>query len=331
MGRVQRNERGATLIEVVLGVAVALVVVAAGYTVMTGTEQATTTNDLTTQMQQNARVAMELVTQDLKMAGFGMTSAVGACTYAMMPADNTPAGPDTGPDSVSLAIPTVLSTLAAQANGPINTIALQSGAVAAMTPSGFAVGALISIGGVISTSVSGISGDVLTLASTIGAPAVFPVGTQVYWLQCIPYTIGTTTTVCAGNAPCLLRNGVAIAEGIEDLQLAYACDGCTGNATPDGIIDDQNGSNTFDAADFIYNTTWMTSPLTPDTIRLVRVNIVAREIRSDPIWNGTAPVIVEDHNPANPGDPGFNQQTYQQIRRRLLTRTVDLRNQGLSS
>lgn len=331
MGLLRHNERGVTLLEITFGISITLIVVAAGYTVMNSTEQATSMNDLTSQMQQNARVAMELIAQDFKMAGFDMAGAVGACTYAVMPVDNTPTGPDTGPDSVSLAVPTVISTLVVQATGPIQTITLQPGAVAAMAPSGFTIGALISIGGALSTSVAGISGDVLTLASPISAPAVFPVGTQVFWLQCIPYAIGTTSTVCAGNAPCLLRNGVAIAEGIEDIQLAYACDGCTGSGVPDGIIDDQNGSNTFDAADFIYNTTWTASPLTPDTIRLVRVNIVAREIRSDPIWTGTAPVVVEDHNPAIPGDPGFVQQTYKQIRRRLLTRTVDMRNQGLSS
>jgi len=38
-------------------------------------------------------------------------------------------------------------------------------------------------------------------------------------------------------------------------------------------------------------------------------------------------VVVGDHNPTN--DAGFNLTTYQQIRRRVLIRTVDARNLGL--
>lgn len=326
------------------GLAIALIVVGAGYTVMSGSEKAATLNDQTAQMQQNARVAMELLSRDIKMAGFGMNGPVGACGTAIVPLDNTPGGPDTGPDQVRLVVPTVLSTLAATATGPFTTITLQAGAVAAMTPDGFGVGAAISIGGTQATTVAAIAGDVLTNGTTVGAPMVFlgcvqpcTGATQVFWQQCITYSIGTTLAACGVNAPCLLRNGVAIAEGIEDLQLAYACDGCAG-AIPDGVVDDQNASGTFDAADFISDSTWAASPITADTIRLVQINIVARQPRaqvSSPSEVGTAgmstpaPIVAADHNPSS--DAGFNLATYSQIRRRLLTRTVQARNLGLTS
>ncbi len=336
-----RTERGATLVELMFGLAIALVAVGAGYAVMNSSQRAASVNSQTAEMQQNVRVAMELLTQDLKTAGFGMNGAVGGCAYAIVPADNQTGGPDTGPDAVSLVVPTVLSTLAAQVTGgpATTTITLQSGAVAAMAPNGFGAGTVISINGILAGSVVGIAGDILTLGNAISAPAVFPPGTPVYWLQCLRYDVVRVTdvnaaTLCTGNPPCLRRGPnpdtnptsmVAVAEGIEDLQLAYACDGCNGTVS-DGIIDDQNASNTFDTADFISNSTWTSSPVTPDTIRLVRLSIVARQTQSDPQWASTAPIVAEDHNPTS--DAGFSLATYQQSRRRLLTRTVQVRNLG---
>lgn len=353
------DERGVTLVELMFGLAIALIVAGAGYTVMSGSEKAATVNDQTAQMQQSARVAMELLSRDIKMAGFGINGPVGACGTAIVPLDNTPGGADTGPDQVRLVVPTVLSTLAATATGPFTTVTLQAGAVAAMTPDGFGAGQTISIGGTQSTTVAAIAGDVLTTGTTIGAPMVFlgcvqpcAAATQVFWLRCVRYDIvretdANATTLCEGAPPCLRRGvdpggGVAptmvpIAEGIEDLQLAYACDGCNGTV-PDGVVDDQNASGTFDAADFISNSTWTTAPMTADTIRLVQINIVARQPRAQvnsPSEGGTAgmntlaPIVAADHNPSN--DAGFDPATYSQIRRRLLTRTVQARNLGLTS
>jgi type IV pilus assembly protein PilW len=216
--------------------------------------------------------------------------------------------------------------LANQASGGQLTVTLQSGAIAAAMLSGFGTGSTISLGGAWTATVNSIAGDTLTLSSTLGQAAVFPAGTQIFWLQCVTYAVSTSPTTCSGTGPCLLRGGVPVAEGIEDLQIAYACDGCAGVA--DGIIDDQLGSAAgFDTGDFVSNSNWATSPMTPDTIRLARISIVARQTRTDPAWISTVPVVAEDHNPAT--DPGFNGSAYRQIRRRLYTRTVQIRNLGL--
>nr|MBI3614104.1 PilW family protein [Nitrospirota bacterium] len=322
-------ERGASLVELMFGIAISMIVTAAGYTVMATGGKTAQINDQTVELQQNGRIAIELISQDLKAAGFGMNGTIGACSNAVVPADNTPGGADTGADSFSVAVPTNLSTLASTATGTVSTITLQSGAVAAMTPDGFGAASTISVGGIHTSTVSAIAGDTLTLGTTIQSPAVYQAGTQVYWLRCITYDIATTTALCSGLAPCLRRAGVPIAEGIEDVQLAYACDGCTGSGVPNGVVDDQNASGTFDASDFISNSAWTTAPMTPDTIRLVRVTVVARQTRSDPDWKGTSPTTVEDHNPTS--DSGYNASDYSKIRRRIVTRTVQLRNVGLGS
>jgi type IV pilus assembly protein PilW len=335
-------ESGVSLVELMIGVVIATVVLAAGYTVMGSSEKAATVNDQTAQLQQNARVAMDLISNDLKTAGFGFAGTVDACSAAVVPADNNVGGKDTGPDRVSLVVPVALSTLAKTVTGPTTTVTLQSGAVAAMSPEGFGEGAAISINGVISGSVAAISGDALSVSPTIGAPAVFPIGTQVYWLRCLTYQVigpaDANAAVCEGTAPCLVRGVssgrdcnvvpnacVAVAEGIEDLQLAYACDGCRGSE-PDGMIDDQNASNTFDEADFVSDSTWSSGAMTTDTIRLVRINVVARQTKSDTTVR-TAPRVVEDHNPLD--DSGFALAAYQPYRRRVLTRVVQVRNLGL--
>jgi type IV pilus assembly protein PilW len=331
------DRRGVTLVELMFGLVISMIVVSAGYTVMTSTQKAATVNDQATQMQQNARVAMDLIAQDLKMAGFGMSSPVGGCNFAVVPSDNTPAGADTGPDSFSVVVPTTAPLWALQANlpgGPTATqITLSGGGGASMVAAGFGTAPFalpqpISIGGTASATVTAMATDTLTVSSAIPAPSLFVAGTQVSWLQCITYDIATTVAACGGAAPCLRRGGVPIAEGIEDLQLAFACDGCSAGGVPDGVIDDQNASNTFDAADFVSDSSWTTAPMTPDTFRMARISIVARQTRSDLDWSGTQVVVADpDHNPT--ADAGYNAGQYAQIRRRMVTRTIEFRNLGL--
>lgn len=375
MKRFWLEQRGVTLTELMAGMAVAIVVVAAGVTALTGSNKATQINDLAAQTQQNARVAMELLSRDLKMAGFGMTAPVGNCTVggnaaAIVPADNNPSGADTGPDSVSLVVPTTsvvapLWQLAAQVTGgPAATmLQLNAGAGGAMASAGLVPGGTISIGGVQSVTVATVD-DAMGLANAINAPAIYPAGTTIYVLQCITYQIIRPTdanvAACGGNAPCLVRGVadapagprdcnvtpntcVAIAEGIEDLQLAYACDGCNtavNGGVEDRIIDDQGAiNNMFEQTDFISNSTWATAPMLPSTIRLIRITIVARQMRNDQGFgegrnaaiSTTGPIVAEDHNPVDGifvgGD--YDAAQYAQQRRRVLTRTVQARNLGL--
>jgi type IV pilus assembly protein PilW len=133
------------------------------------------------------------------------------------------------------------------------------------------------------------------------------------------------------NAPTITTS---LVDGVEDLQFAYGCDGCNTTikaGVPDGVIDDFNGNNTFDIADFQTNRVWSFGTFDPATIRLAQINIVARQTAIDQgtgegIQSGalSAPLQVSDHLPSN--DAGYAAVTYQSFRRRFLTRTVDTRN-----
>jgi type IV pilus assembly protein PilW len=379
MGRSNWSQQGFTLIELMIGLAIATIIIAAGFTALTGSNKATQINDQTAQAQQNARIAIELLSHDIKMAGFGMTGAVGNCSTAIVPADSNAAGNDTGPDSVSLVVPITSTvapfwTLQSDVSGPFVTMPLTPGAVSAMTTAGLGTGGpTVSVGGVMSANVTA-SGDNLSLGGTsILAPVFFPAGTPIHLLQCITYQViratDTNAALCQGNAPCLVRgvapmvgpkidcNGtvgtntcVSIADGIEDLQLAYGCDGCVATVNggvADNAVDDQPGgtANVFDCYDFLPNTAGCqggAAPGTPvhtpvpggatnDTIRLVRVNIVARQARTDRGFGESAgaasssptPFLVEDHLLSS--DVGYNNT----LRRRVFTRTVETRNLGL--
>jgi len=137
--------------------------------------------------------------------------------------------------------------------------------------------------------------------------------------------------VDSGTAPTITA---PLVDGVEDLQFAYACDGCNAainTGIPNGVIDDFNGNNTFDVADFQTNRVWALGTFDPATIRLVQINIVARQTAIDQgMGEGnqagalSTPIQVSDHLPSN--DAGYAAATYQSFRRRFLTRTVDTRN-----
>ncbi len=345
-----RDDKGFTLIELLAGIVITFVVVAAGFTILITSNKATIANDQVAETQQNVRVAMDLISRDIKLAGFGFTgSTVGNCQIGtnnvpMVPVDHVDE-PDKGPDQVRLAVPVTNTTwtLANQVTGGVtaNVIVLQAGAGNDMVSAGLVAGAVsgstISIGGVISAKVTARTNDQLTIEIPIGQ-GVFTVGTPVYLLQCVTYAIANGNPPCGGNGPCLTRNGVAIADGIEDLQLAYGCDGCVSTingGVPDGVVDNQDAVPGFNSGDFVTNNNWATLPLVPASIRLVQINVVARQMLPDqglgeanaPGTNTAGPIVISNHNPSN--DAGYNATIYSQLRRRLITRTVQVRNLGL--
>ncbi len=349
------EQAGVTLIELMIALAVGAIVVAVAFTMLTTTSKSFRANQQIVDTQQNLRMAVELLSRDIKLAGFGSPGvAIGNCTNAIVPNDQNPTGTDSGPDSIQLLVPTTRSTGAnrwtlrtATLTSGVTQIALQTGgggAVADMANSGLAVGSYISIGGSATAQVSAFDTSANTINVSIPPPLWFQVEDPIYLLQCIRYQVvlpPDPSNLCGGSAPCLTR-GVAgaavtspnaeapIAEGIEDLQLAYACDGCVAainSGIPDRIIDDVSGNGSFDQADFLYNLPWTVAPLTPDKIKLVQVALVAKQSKNDQGFGETngavvgSPAITVTSDHPLPADPNH--------RRRILVKTVDTRNVGL--
>src|SRR5574337_1396695 len=394
------NNQGFTLTEVMIVAAMSTAIIAAGLGALTVTQKTARITNQVVNTQTTARTGLDMITADLKLAGFGMVGlaggAVGNCVVngtpaALVPADNNALGADFGPDSISMVV-TMTNSIAAVGpvwqlfpaapgtiggpNQPIAALPLVNNATVGMgaaIPGGTAAlpGMSVTVGGVAGSRIAagGVTPAGLNLNPAIPAPATFGTGTQVYLLQCITYQVippPDPLNLCQGNAPCLVR-GVApagaggppncnnpgnacvpIMDGVEDLQLAYACDGCNININsgdPDGAIDDMNGSNSFDQGDFLTSINWFLPPnskMTTNKIRMVQVSIVARQTRVDQgtgegmstlVQNTNTTPTISDHNHANGvfavGDNGTpaQLQAYLQFRRRILSRTVELRNQ----
>jgi len=367
-GHQRHWQRGITLVELMIALAVTSIIVTAGFTVLTTTDKSTRANEQAAGTQQNARLAMELIARDVKLAGFRMplspnvpvggtagNCAAAATGAAIRPVDkvSTPSAlpNDDGPDTLSLVVPrtnpgwTLSQAVPVAPASAFSSITLNATSVTEMQAEGMANGtnAYVSIGGVLTAEVTTSSGSAINFSNPHNLPVTFPIGTQVYLLQCITYSIGTDAT-CQTSGPCLLRTvdtGTApapttnIVDGVEDIQFALACDGCNTaikTGVPDGVIDDWNANNTFDVADWQTNRVW--SPLTfdPATIRMVQVNVVARQsVRDQGLGEAqqagvltSGPLTISDH--IHSADPGYAASAYQQFRRRLLTRTVDARN-----
>ena len=71
MGPYSRHQRGLTLTELAVAMAVAGILLAAGYGIFVAQQKTYAVQDQVVQIQQNARVAMNLVARDLRMAGHG--------------------------------------------------------------------------------------------------------------------------------------------------------------------------------------------------------------------------------------------------------------------
>ena len=365
------DDRGFTLVEVILAIAVTGIIVGAGFGILVASDKATRTSGQIVDAQQSVRLAMELLTRDIKLAGYGWQDnmQVGNCQVPVaapataapiVPVETNPAGPDTGPDGIRLVVPMTNTqvaggaawTLAAPTLPGFSQIQLQSGAVTSMQTGGLSlapgagISNVISIGGAYVAQVTGLNGpDGLQLSSPAQIHISFPAGAQVYLLQCVNYTVSNTAAECGHvGAPCLMRGPVGqggvpnrqvpIADGIEDMQFAYGCDGCIAGSPQDGVID--NGV-------FVNNVPWNLPPMVSSRIRLVQINLVARQLaraadQGMGEGNVTAlltpnPLQISDHNHANgvftANDFAIQVPPYTSLRRRILTRTVDARNTAL--
>jgi len=99
------NDRGFTLVELLIAMAVGLIVLGAVYALFTAQSKHLANQELLTEMHQNARIAMGIMAQEISMAGYNQTTAptitaVNRCTGTTTAATNpcigiTYAGNDT--------------------------------------------------------------------------------------------------------------------------------------------------------------------------------------------------------------------------------------------
>jgi len=118
------DQWGFTLTEVMVAAAMSTAIIAAGLGALTVSQKTSRITNQVVNTQANARNGLDMITADLKLAGFGMAGLVGGvgnCVVngnpaALIPGDNNPLGADLGPDTISMVVPMTNSIAAA---GPL--------------------------------------------------------------------------------------------------------------------------------------------------------------------------------------------------------------------
>ena len=356
------KERGFSIIELMVAVAAFSIVSLAAFAVLDSGQRNALMNDQTVKVQQNVRLAMDLMARDIRMTGYG-NPLIGVlpppCTNHMNAFDNAP-GADAGSDSIS--IMTV--------NQQIGTLSAPIPAVPPVVPTPMAMTTLIppvapglvTLDGVFTSQATLTNPLLLTLGTTPPPNTTFPQGTAVFDLACVTYAV----TGALATPPFQLTRAVGgavavpIVDGIESIQFAYAVD-----ADGNGAIDDQAGGvlGTFDCLDFVPNNGQCTDVAvrpagqgtvtlipasvnrTPTAVRQVRITVVGRAIPPanmyvpgncwrDPGFTGGTVTQAEDQNLATASAPGLAAGLCPGlppggIRRRALTRVVSLRETSL--
>jgi len=291
---------GFSLVELMVAIAVGGLVVTGIYNIFTIQNQTYATQNSVTDLQQNVRLAMSVLSSDLRMAGFGFsssgsyTSPSNTTIYAVSPTNSTSTA-----DSITIRYGinpdpnnpnTIVTSTSAMTNSTSGGSALQ-----VSNTTGFASGdyVIISDGqNAVCLQLNGApSGNTLPYAATasnIIPSGGFPAGNNIFKLRQVGYRVSNNILQSQTD------NGTwqDVVNNIEDLQLAYR-----GTATPVG--------------------TWLDnpSPVSQTTLNNIQLNILARAGVPDSRFTGQRPAI-RDHA-AGVSD---------QYRRRVLTSTVRTRN-----
>ncbi len=177
-----RSEPGFTLIELMVSLAIFSVVSLAAFSVLSSSQKTAVINDQTVQVQRNVRLAVDLISRDLRMTGYGnpAAGALAGCANHVNPTNSS-----SGSDSISV------MTI----DQPIGTLASVFTTGNVITVSGLAsdaaVNNVVTLEGIFTATVTAVNTGTgqLTLGTTIQSPQTIAAGAQVIRLTCVTYTV----------------------------------------------------------------------------------------------------------------------------------------------
>ena len=311
------SEAGFTLIEMMSAFVILIIAMTAAYATFEFQHASFTTQNRVAETQQNLRSAMEMLSRDIMLAGYGIPAAVNLPAGLIPSGDNTirtidPWNSTTTADQIVL-----LYTYDMDANLPPTTLSANMGAynntISVASTNGFANGDYIIV-------TNGSSADLFQITSPItdnttlphdtsgvnalASHAAFPgytVGATVSKARFVRYFIDTTDPAHPTLMLDKMVAGVSpqpLADDIEDMQFQY-------------------GLDTSFPADFIVDTTGVNSPNATQIpqIRQVRVMLSARTRMPEKKWQEVRPAMGD--RAAGAAD---------QYRRRTIDVAIDLRN-----
>ncbi len=323
MARIRAGNKGVTLIELMIVLVIASILVGGIYTLFMTQQRSYSVQDQVAGVQQDARAALDIMTRDIRMAGFlvgpgsssGFTDGLintitlpSGFTFALTPVNSA-----TTPDSITVVFSAQELGVVQSLTGGNQVNLLLSSNVNLNTY--FASNPLLVSFDLHDNhrnkvyQVNAFSNSPAQVTVTNFPSGSVTVGGKVYGVKAITYSVTTADGVLrrneytGGGAQPLAGDGTTTF--VEDLQLAYQV----------------AGSNTwiFD----IPAHTWPAST-TFANIRMVRINITVRTAVQDAAVQDAAPATqfnqpaLEDHSTTLNGPDGF--------RRRVYTTEVKIRN-----
>jgi prepilin-type N-terminal cleavage/methylation domain-containing protein len=318
----RHSEAGFSLIEVMSALVILAIAMTAVFATFISQQRSFTVQNRVAEMQQNLRQAVEYMSRDIRIAGYGIPDnvtipngvvATGVTSIRSLYAkDNT-----TGPDQIY-----VLYMFDMDSNQPPTSLTSPMGALAT-TISVASAGGFFDNELILVTDNTNTTADLFQISGTPAGTTIslntgsynvhpgFPAGgylsspaALVAKARFVRYYIDSTTDP-AHPTLMVQRMGSPfpqpLADDIEDMQVAYGLDTST-TTPPAGIVD-----------------TWTSSPATPSQIRQVRMQFLARTRLPEAGWSETRPALGNNNGPFTAD--GYRRRTYDIV--------LDVRNSGV--
>jgi len=333
------REGGFTLTELMVALAVGMMLIAASYATFIAQNRSHVAQEGVSEVNTQSNIVFTMLANDLKMAGFGTSERMNEDPVGGFSSPITVTDSSTAPDSVTVvagfrligSLGTITWNLAEDTNGDgtRDAVPFDTNVIRIYNPGGLSLadGDGISIDGVQFAYVAGapsqINSNEWDVTLDRGTASQYPIldltgdglpdnggGRPVYRVQPVTYAVVADCNA-DGNTddPCLRRttstDSDTVGEHIEDMQFALAVD-----SDENGSVDDVSANGQFDEADFVDGS----AVTNPETIRLVRVNVLARTKDPDPnmAGQGNPPASIENRNHA-PTNDGFKRRWWRSM------------------
>ena len=287
---------GFSLVEVMAAIAILGIAMTAVFSTFLFQQQSYTTQARVSEMQQDLRDAMEMLSRDIRMCTYGIPSTVNIVDNEITTRFLKSVNSASGPDEI-----TVLYRYDGDAAYPSDNVTLAAGAttVTLTSTAGIVAGDRILVYNATNADlrkVTAVSASPATLTFGVGLTNDYSAGGTLARVRYARYYVDNST----GQPTLMLdkRNGQPaqpLADGIEDLQLVYRMD-----TDANGTVDLDN--NVAGNASFV---------------RQVRVYLLARSRITEKGWIDTGDRNMADHSPGAAND-GY--------RRRRTEMVLDVRN-----
>ena len=320
--RAQRHpEAGFSLVEVMAALVILAIALTAVFATFISQQKSFTVQNRVAEMQQNLRQAVEFMSRDIRLAGYGIPDnvvipdgiiATGVTSIRSLYAkDNT-----TGPDQIY-----IFYMFDMDANQPPTTdngfgVPAGAGSITAPSTAGF-----LATGGELVLVTDNTTADLYETSAASGTTLTFGGG--------YAYNSGHTRSYPGGTPPVTVAKarfvryfidnntlmvdrmgGVApqpLADDIEDMQLSYGLD-----TNSDGVVDAWRNDLVGGAV--------LAVPAEIPQIRQIRLRFIARTRLPDAGWTETRPALG-NHNNTGATPDGYRRRNYDIV--------IDVRNSGV--